>query len=110
MVNAIAKGRFWAGTMDDWLKEPTGALYRLGADLSVHRLIDSIGIPHSLAWSPDNRRFYFADTMDRAIYQFDYDHETGAISDKRMFASTMSDPGNPHGSTIDAEGFLWNAQ
>ena len=43
------KGRFWAGTMDDWLKEPTGALYRLGADLSVHRLIDSIGIPHSLA-------------------------------------------------------------
>jgi sugar lactone lactonase YvrE len=48
--------------------------------------------------------------MDRAIYQFDYDHETGAISDKRLFASTMSDPGNPDGSTVDAEAFLWNAQ
>ena len=104
------KGRFWAGTMDDRLKEHTGALYRLDADLSVHRLVDSIGISNSLAWSPDNRRFYFADTMDRAIYLFDYDHETGAISNKRLFASTKGDPGNPDGSTIDAEGFLWNAQ
>jgi sugar lactone lactonase YvrE len=104
------KGRFWAGTMDDRLEEHTGALYRLDGDRSVHRLIGSIGISNSLAWSPDNRHFYFADTMDRAIYLFDYDHETGAIGDKRLFASTENDPGNPDGSTIDAEGFLWNAQ
>jgi len=104
------KGRFWAGTMDDRLEEHTGALYRLDADLSVHRLIDSIGISNSLAWSPDNRRFYFADTLDRAIYRFDYDHETGAIGNKRLFASTRGEPGVPDGSTIDAEGFLWNAQ
>jgi sugar lactone lactonase YvrE len=71
----------------------------------VHRLIDTIGISNSLAWSPDNRRFYFANTMERAIYQFDYDHETGAISDKRLFASTMSNPGNPEGSRAEPWGW-----
>ena len=104
------KGRFWAGTMDDRLEEHTGALYRLDTDLTVHRLVGSIGISNSLAWSPDNRRFYFADTMDRAIYLFDYEHETGAIRNKRLFASTEGDAGVPDGSTIDADGFLWNAQ
>jgi sugar lactone lactonase YvrE len=76
----------------------------------VHKVEGSIAISNSLAWSPDNRRFYFADTLDRAIYVFDYDHASGAIANKRVFASTAGDPGNPDGSTIDAEGYLWNAQ
>jgi L-arabinonolactonase len=103
-------GRFWAGTMDDSLSAHTGALYRLDPDLSVHKMESGIGISNSLAWSPDNRRFYFADTLDREIRVYDYDHETGAIGNRRLFASTIADPGNPDGSTIDEEGYLWNAQ
>jgi L-arabinonolactonase len=104
------KGRFWAGTMDDRLTDHTGALYRLDPDLSVHLMETDIGISNSLAWSPDNRIFYFADTMDQTIYAYDYDLPSGAISGRRVFVTTHADPGSPDGSTIDAEGYLWNAQ
>jgi sugar lactone lactonase YvrE len=104
------QGRFWAGTMDDRLREHTAALYRLDPDLTVTRAETGIGISNSLAWSPDETTFYFADTLDRAIYAYDFDRTAGSISGKRLFASTQDDPGSPDGSTIDAEGFLWNAQ
>jgi L-arabinonolactonase len=104
------RGRFWAGTMDDRLSEHSGALYRFDPDRSCHRMDSNIGISNSLAWSPDDRRFYFADTMDRAIYVYDFDLDGGAIANKRVFCTTEGQPGSPDGSTIDAEGFLWNAQ
>jgi len=103
-------GRFWAGTMDDRLAEHTGSLYRLDPDRSVHRLDGAIGISNSLAWSPDDRTFYFADTMDGAIYAYDFDARSGGIANKRVFVRTDDQPGSPDGSTIDAEGYLWNAQ
>lgn len=103
-------GRFWAGTMDDGLSRHSGNLYRLDPDLSVHRMESGIGISNALCWSPDDKTFYFADTLDREIRCYDYDAITGAISNRRLFASTANDPGAPDGSTIDAEGFMWNAQ
>ena len=103
-------GRFWAGTMDDRLKEHTGSLYRLDPDRSVHRMDGAIGVSNSLAWSPDDRVFYFADTLDGTIYAYDFDRPSGGIANKRVFATTRDQPGSPDGSTIDAEGYLWNAQ
>ena len=103
-------GRFWAGSMDDRLREHTGSLFRLDPDRSVHRMDGAIGVSNSLAWSPDDRIFYFADTMDGTIYAYDFDRATGAIANKRVFATTQDQPGSPDGSTIDAEGCLWNAQ
>jgi sugar lactone lactonase YvrE len=104
------QGRFWAGPMDDRLTDHTGALYRLDPDRTWHRVETGIGISNSLAWSPDDRTFYFADTMDRAIYAYDYDAGRGLIANRRVFADHKDQPGNPDGSTIDAEGYLWNAQ
>lgn len=103
-------GRFWAGTMDDRLAEHTGALYRLDSELACQRMEAGIGIPNSIAWSPDDRVFYLADTMDRAIYAYDFDRATGAIANRRVFCTMQDQPGAPDGSTVDAEGFLWNAQ
>ena len=103
-------GRFWAGSMDDRMKEHTGSLFRLDPDRGVHRMDGAIGISNSLAWSPDNRIFYFADSLDGVIYAYDYDHATGAIANKRVFAAAKVEPGTPDGSTIDAEGYLWNAR
>lgn len=104
------QGRFWAGTMNESGSGHAGALYRLDPDLSVTRMESGIGISNTLAWSPDETIFYFADTMDGAIYAYDYDPDRGAIANRRLFASTQAGPGAPDGSTIDAEGFLWNAQ
>lgn len=103
-------GRFWAGTMDDRLSDRTGALYRLDPDLSVHRMESGVGISNALCWNPDDTKFYFADTLMQEIWAYDYDAGSGSISGRTVFASTHDEPGQPDGSTIDAEGFMWNAQ
>ena len=103
------RGRFWAGTMDDSLKNQTAALYRLDADLSCHQMETGIGISNSLAWSPDNRTFYYADTLVKTIFAYDFDIDSGTIRNRRVFADCRHMPGAPDGSTIDAEGYLWNA-
>ena len=105
-----SRGRFWAGTMDDRLNARSGALYRLDPDLGCHRMESGIGISNSIAWSPDDRVFYFADTMQRTIFAYDFDADSGTISNRRILTDCAGQPGAPDGSAVDAEGFLWNAQ
>jgi sugar lactone lactonase YvrE len=104
------RGRLWLGTMDRDIRGPTGSLYRLGADRSVHKLFDGITVPNSTAFSPDDRTFYFADTPKHTIWAFDFDLEAGTIANRRVFADLSARNGLPDGSCVDAEGFLWNAE
>ena len=104
------KGRFWAGTMNERAGEHSGALYRVDLDLTVHKILDGIGISNSTVWNQANDTFYFADTLDSAIFRFDYDHETGALSNRSQIVDLNGTGIGPDGSTIDTEGFLWNAQ
>jgi sugar lactone lactonase YvrE len=103
------KGRFWAGTMDEGLAAHTGSLYRVDADLTVHKVFGDIGISNFFVWSLENDAFFFADTLDKAIYRFDYDHASGAVKNRRKIIDTGAEVG-PDGGTIDAEGYLWNAE
>ena len=103
-------GRFWAGTMSHGEKAPTGTLYRLDPDRSIHPFETGIVIPNSLGFSPDDRTMYFADTVTESIFAYDFDLASGTITNKRLFASTADDPGHPDGSAVDADGCLWNAQ
>lgn len=104
-------GRFFVGTMDDLEEAKTGTLYRVDPDFSVHALAQPIGIPNSTAFSPDGRYLYFADTMDGEIRRYDLDPKTGAISNRISFASTRgTGGGHPDGSTVDADGYLWNCE
>ncbi|MEP0320990.1 SMP-30/gluconolactonase/LRE family protein [Bauldia litoralis] len=104
------QGRFWAGTMDDRLTEHSGALYRVDPDRSVTKVLDGIGISNTLVWSLDDTEFYFADTLDGVIDRFDYDPATGAIANRTRIVDLAGTGIGPDGSTIDAEGYLWNAQ
>jgi L-arabinonolactonase len=104
------QGRFWVGTMSDVARVPTGSLYRIDPDWTTHRTLTGITIPNSLSWSPDGKRMYFADTFEATIFVFDYDPETGTMRNKRPFVSTSDRKGRPDGSTVDAEGYLWNAE
>ena len=103
-------GRFWAGTMSDARREPTGSLYRLSADLECRHIRADVIVPNSLAWSPDNRRMYFADTYRQVIRAWDFDLASGEVSNERVFVDTTGHPGRPDGSCIDADGGLWNAE
>ncbi len=103
------RGRFLAGGMDD--KEELGlcGLWQLDTDFTVRRIDDGIICSNGPCWSPDDRTFYFADTFRQTMWAYDYDLATGAVANRRDFASTKDDPGFFDGSTVDAEGCVWNA-
>ena len=104
------RGRFIAGCMDRTEKAPISGLYRLDPDLSCHKLESNITVSNGPCWSPDGKTFYFSDSWTFTISSYDYDLDTGGISNKRLFVSTKERKGAPDGSTVDSEGFLWNAQ
>lgn len=105
------RGRFVAGSMDVSEAGPNGALYRLDPDLTVHKLDDNIICSNGPCWSPDGRTLYFSDSWSGEIWAYDYELETGAVSHRRTFARIDGSTGGAaDGATVDAEGYLWNAQ
>ncbi len=102
-------GRFWAGTMDAGCAPGRGALYRLDADMSVHRVIGNVSISNGLAWSLDRRVLYYIDSPTAVVAAFDYDDTTGAITRRREVVTVPKKLEAPDGMTIDSEGMLWVA-
>ena len=103
------QGRFWAGTMDDNHTDPCGSLYRLDGDLGFSVQETGIVISNSTAFSPDGGTLYYCDTLNKEIWTYDLDVDSGEISNRRVFASTKQLAGGPDGSTVNAEGYLWNS-
>ncbi|GAB7523768.1 SMP-30/gluconolactonase/LRE family protein [Paraburkholderia sp. 2C] len=113
------RGRFVAGTMAydfdrydaDRGQRPTrsGGLYQLGTNGKLTCLDRGISCSNGPCWSPDNRTLYFTDTYDRLMYAYDYDIETGAATNRRVFASARNMAGTFDGATVDAEGYIWSA-
>jgi sugar lactone lactonase YvrE len=110
-------GRLWYGTMENNLAPDggdvpiegrKGALWRVDPDGTATRMDGPFAISNTFAWSPDDRTFYFGDTLD-ALWAYDFDGASGTISNRREHCRVPA-PGHADGSTIDAEGHLWNAR
>jgi sugar lactone lactonase YvrE len=56
---------------------------------------------------------YFSDSLSREISQFDFDPETGSISNRRAYFTmpdtTYGENAVPDGHCIDEEGYMWTA-
>ncbi len=102
-------GRFWAGTMPLESRDPIGSLYRLDPDLSVQRMLTGVTVSNGIVWTADHATMYYIDTATRRVDAFDYDHASGAISNRRPAIEIPEHMGVPDGSTLDAEGMLWVA-
>ena len=68
-----------------------------------------VTISNGIAWSPDNRTMYFADTPAGCIYAYDSDLARGEIANRRVFAQFKPGVGGPDGLTVDSEGGVWCA-
>ncbi|MBO9581703.1 MAG: SMP-30/gluconolactonase/LRE family protein [Sphingobium sp.] len=105
------RGRFIVGSGDSDIRDcqPYGTLYRLDPDHSLHELDHQIAISNGPCWSPDNRTLYFSDSLPYRIYAYDYDIDTGAVANRRLFADTRELGGIPDGATVDTDGLMWMA-
>lgn len=114
---ADPQGRFWVGTIYEPRAAARAALYRLdGRDLT--RVADGITVSNGLAWSPDARTMYWADTKAHCVYAFDFDAASGQPCARRVFLSFAPPApglplggygGRPDGAAVDAEGCYWVA-
>jgi sugar lactone lactonase YvrE len=102
------RGSFWAGTMTE--TGSTSSLYRLDPDGNVQQVETRIGIANGIDWSPDCSLMYFTDSADEKIFTYDFDQDSGALHNRRVFVSTAGEPGVPDGLCVDSEGFVWSAR
>ncbi len=79
-------GRFWAGSMDDDERRPTGHLYRLDSDCTATRFEAGFVVTNGIEWSGDGRTLYVVDTMPGLIYAYDFDMAAGCPGARRVFA------------------------
>lgn len=116
-----AQGRFWAGSLYEPKDQALAALYRLDGS-NLHRMATGVTTANGLAWSPDGRTLYWADTAAHRVRAFDCEPATGALTCERLFHQMPSKPvgwswdsdapygGRPDGATVDTEGGYWSAQ
>lgn len=73
-------------------------------------MVEDVEVTNSISWSLDGATMYLADSPSKQIHAYDYDSQTGQVSNKKLL-HTKSDPesGVPDGSCVDSEGYLWNA-
>jgi len=109
-----AKGRFLAGTRYTPEKEGAeyelGSLYQVDNSGSISVLDEGIHLSNGLGFSPDNRVLYYTDSLQRVIYEYDYDLDTGAVSNRRVFVKVPNEEGLPDGLAVDRQGFVWSAR
>jgi sugar lactone lactonase YvrE len=105
-------GRFWVGGIYD----PTSAmqyvsyLHRIEPDGTFETIRDHVGCANGTAFSPDGKTMYWAETLDRVVFAYDYDVATGEQSNERVFLEFGSDlPGKPDGACVDETGCYWVA-
>ena len=104
-----ARGRFFAGTMNERRDAKSAVLIRLDPDLRVTQVLDDIMISNGLAWSPDGRTMYHADTPTHTVRTFAYDPDSGTASRTRVFAQWTGENDRPDGAAVDSAGNYWSA-
>jgi L-arabinonolactonase len=106
-------GRFWVGGMyvPTSAKQYVSHLYRIEADGSFSSERDRVGCANGSAFSPDGKTMYWAETLDRTVWAYDYDVATGSRHNERLLLDfePAGLPGKPDGACVDETGCYWVA-
>lgn len=104
-------GRFWVGSMFEHPAErrTAGMLHRVDPDGTVTTHRRGVGVSNTLAFAPDGRTMYWADTHTLTVWAHDYDPSSGEPGVARRFADFTDLPGAPDGACVDDSGGVWIA-
>lgn len=106
---ADAAGRMFAGSVYPPKDYRGASIYSLTPGGEVRKWVSELLTANGIAFSPNSRKFYYADTPSHAIQQCDYDIETGVVSNCRVFHQFPLGNGRPDGASVDSEGCYWTA-
>jgi len=108
-AKADPAGRLWFGSsVDDDIHEASGNLFCLDGGKVFCREAGT-KISNGMGWSRDCKKFYFSDTLQKAVFSYDYDLSTGLISNKKVLFTPDEARGLTDGMCIDADDNLWVA-
>ena len=126
-------GRFWVGTIDETKQQRSAALFCIAARTVsnaaapvVQRMVGDALTGNGLAWSPDARTLYWADTSSNVVHAWDWDAQANVLTAHRHFLQCQPKPagwtfdatpvagettygGRPDGAAVDEKGNYWVA-
>ena len=106
------QGRFWVEAFNDpTLIEPKeeGVLFRLDHNGTLQTMYENMTIPNGITWNAEDSTMFLTDSPPQNVYAFDYDKETGDISNRRVFYHHDEEGVHPDGHAMDIEGNIWHA-
>ena len=107
-VFADPEGRVYCGTMST--DDRKGRLYRLDPDGSYRIMVEGVGVPNGMGFTLDGKQMYFTDSLAATIWLFDYDRDTGDLTNQRPFVELDKAHGLPDGMTVTTDGDVWTAR
>lgn len=105
-AKADAKGRWWAGSNAIDFTAGKGRLHKLNLDKSVETVITGLTLPNGIGWSPDNKFLYLVDTFASSLWKFDFDLESGSLSNQQLLHKFDDKNGFPDGMCVADDGTL----
>ncbi len=95
-------GRFWCGSYN--LNEKRGVcnLWMLDLDHTLHHKLGNVSVSNGIVWTADSKIMYYIDSLSGHLDAFDYDVETGNISNRRAAVKNIWG-GYFDGMTIDKD-------
>lgn len=120
-----ALGRFWVGTIDEPKASRAAELFSIdcrgGGAPEVKRHAGDALTGNGLAWSPNGRTAYWADTPGHVVHAWNFDLQANELSAQRVFQQMPSKPtgwqwdaprenglaaygGRPDGAAVDVQG------
>jgi Gluconolactonase len=106
---ADSMGRMFAGSVYPPKDYRGASIYSLNPGGEVRKWVGDLLTANGIAFSPNFRTFYYADTPTHSIQQCDYDVESGVVSNCRLFHQFPMGNGRPDGASVDSEGCYWSA-
>jgi sugar lactone lactonase YvrE len=107
-------GRFWVGTIYEPRDQQAAAMYCLEKGSVSLKWSGGMTNSNGLAFSPDGRAMYHADTTSHRVDRYVFDADSGTVSHPQRFQQFSTDKahnygGRPDGAAVDSEGAYWCA-